>query len=63
MSKRDGDLEAAIDSVGRSRVFARANSAGWFPPDTPPDFVWWAIVDFIRAEDAGRPSPPRKDET
>lgn len=60
MSERRADLEAAIDAAGRSRVFARANAAGWFPPDAPPDFVWWSIVDQLRLEDAAPPLPAEK---
>ena len=42
-------LEAAIDSVGRDRVFDRAVALGWRHGDPPPEWVWWGIVDSLRS--------------
>jgi hypothetical protein len=41
------ELEAAINEVGRDRVFAMARALGW-GDTTPPEFVWWSIVDKLR---------------
>lgn len=44
----DADLEAAIDSVGRDRVFDYAKHIGWSSYDSIPKFVWWGIVNQLR---------------
>jgi len=44
----DEELEAAIDAVGRGRVFDRARSYGWSAMDAPPPMVWWGIVRELR---------------
>lgn len=48
----DHELEAAIEDVGREKVFQRARENGW-GNDTPPVWVWWLIVNELRA--AGAP--------
>jgi hypothetical protein len=45
----DNDLEAAIDRVGRGKVFDHARALGWKPNDTPPKSVWWGIVADVEA--------------
>lgn len=50
----DIELEAAIDRVGRERVFAKAETLGYQRYDAPPKWVWWGIVKEL--ED--RPTPP-----
>lgn len=50
----NADLERAIDDVGRDRVFLRAKSYGWSNGDVPPEYVWWGIVQELRA---GVPPP------
>jgi hypothetical protein len=47
---RDTALEDAIDDVGRMRVFARAERHGWLNGTMPPKWVWFAIVQELRAE-------------
>jgi hypothetical protein len=47
----DAELEAAIDRVGRDRVFACARLNGWSSACAPPRWVWWGIVHEIEAED------------
>ena len=42
-------LEKAITEVGRERVFAVARAAGWHSGDTPPMWVWWAIINDLKA--------------
>ena len=44
----DRKLEAAIDAVGRDRVFAMALAYGWNSLDWPPKWVWWRIVEEVR---------------
>lgn len=39
----DSSLEAAIDRVGRERVFERARELGWGNA-TPPKWVWQNIL-------------------
>jgi hypothetical protein len=46
----DKDLEAAIDAVGRERVFALVTRYGWRGASVPK-FVWWLAVDTIRLSD------------
>lgn len=50
-------LEKAIDEVGRDRVFMRARSHGW-GDNAPPEWVWWAIVQELRANVLPPPSRP-----
>lgn len=45
----DAELEAAIDEVGRGKVFALAELNGWTPFCAPPKYVWWEIVRQLRA--------------
>jgi len=45
----DKDLEAAIDSVGRDRVFSAARALGWTSDSLPPKYVWWEIVHRLRS--------------
>ena len=42
MSDEDTALEAAIDRVGRGRVFTRARQVGW--KSGAPRWVWWMII-------------------
>lgn len=44
----EDELEKAIEAVGREKVFQRAREGGW-GNDTPPKWVWWAIVNELRA--------------
>lgn len=53
----DDRLEAAIDKVGRMRVFDRAYRYGW-GGDTPPKWVWWNIVAELQREDLPAIFPP-----
>ena len=46
----DKDLEAAIDTVGRDRVFDRARALGWSAANSPEKWVWWGIVAELRGE-------------
>ena len=46
----DEELEAAIDAVGRDRVFARAQSYGWNRFNVPPKWVWWCVVRELQQE-------------
>ena len=46
----DEELEAAIDAVGRDRVFARARSYGWGSFSAPPKWVWWGIVRELQPQ-------------
>jgi hypothetical protein len=46
----DQDLEAAIDSAGRDKVFAIAKQHGWKPGDCPPRWIWWSFVDEANRE-------------
>ena len=52
MSEIDDELEAAIDEVGRERVFTRAANMGWSTGMLPPKWVWWQIVCDLKASDA-----------
>lgn len=46
----DQDLEAAIEGVGREKVFERAAAIGWAAvSEAPPKWVWWAIVRELEA--------------
>lgn len=45
----DPELEAAIDRVGRQRVFDRAVAYGWAGMGAPT-FVWWGIVRELQLE-------------
>ena len=47
---QDAQLEAAIDRVGRDRVFMLALINGWRPGDAPPKFVWWNLVREAEAQ-------------
>lgn len=49
MSERDDDLEAAIERVGREKVFGVARAAGWYG-SSPPKWVWWKIVRELEAK-------------
>ena len=49
---RDEQLEAAIDAVGRQRVFVRAKQYGWNQWDLPPKWVWWYIVGELEIEES-----------
>lgn len=42
-------LEKAIDAVGRDKVFALARANGWSMANTPPPYIWWSIVNELRA--------------
>ena len=44
----DKELEEAIDQVGRVKVFDLAALNGWFPPNSPPKWIWWGIVRQLR---------------
>lgn len=55
----DDDLEKAIDEVWRDKVFARATSHGWHSGATPPKWVWWGIVEEIRAN---KPPPASSNQ-
>lgn len=48
----DKELEAAIDEVGRDKVFAHARALGWGSTKTPPKHVWWGIIHQIRKGDS-----------
>jgi hypothetical protein len=50
----DAALEAAINRVGRDKVFARSREVGWRYGDSPPKWVWWGIVAELDA--ASRPN-------
>jgi hypothetical protein len=45
------ELEAAIDKVGRQRVFDRARAYGWSGSGAP-EFVWWGIIRELLQEGA-----------
>lgn len=45
----DPELEQAIDSVGRQRVFNLARANGWRPGTAPPKWVWWELVRRVEA--------------
>lgn len=45
----DQELEDAITEVGRDAAFAVARSNGWKSGDMPPKYVWWQIVEQLRA--------------
>ena len=47
----DADLEKAIDTVGRERVFAMARARGWPAGEKLPKYVWWVIVNQLRILD------------
>jgi hypothetical protein len=47
---QDAALEAAIDGVGREKVFGGARTAGWYGDSTPPKWVWWEIVRDLERE-------------
>lgn len=49
----DFSLEAAIDEVGRDRVFALVRASGWSPGDAVPKFVWHEAVVALRQENHG----------
>lgn len=46
----NAELEAAIDAVGRDKVFARAREMGWSAYNSPPEWVWFAIVRELQLE-------------
>ena len=46
----DHELEAAIDAVGRDRVFDAAKANGWINGMVPPKWVWWEIVAQLRLD-------------
>lgn len=48
----DSDLEAAIDEVGREKVFAFARQNGWNAGGAPK-WVWWKIVQQLRDRPTG----------
>jgi len=48
-SAQNESLEAAIDAVGRERVFVRAKSYGW-DQGGAPEWVWWGIVQELRED-------------
>ena len=58
----DERLEKAIDEAGRSAVFARAATYGWTSYSSPPKWVWWGIVDEVKAGKPPAVPPPRLDE-
>lgn len=43
----EDDIEALIDSAGRSNVFAQAELLGWNTGNPPPKWVWRQIADQI----------------
>ena len=45
----DIELEAAIDEVGRHRVFDLMHYYGWNSYDAPPKYVWWQAVFQLRS--------------
>jgi hypothetical protein len=53
----DQALEAAIDEVGRDRVFMRARSYGYSSQDCLDRWMWWEMVRELRA---GVPPPAPK---
>lgn len=48
----DRELEAAIDSVGRERVFALMEANGWHRMTGAPKWTWWLAVEELRCRDA-----------
>ena len=56
----DDGLEAAIDRVGRKKVFAMATAYGWTFANTPPRYVWWQIVREIESQ-LDLPLEPQKE--
>ena len=45
----DKELEAAIDAVGRDKVFALMRANGWRHGDEPPKWAWWHAVQLAGA--------------
>ncbi len=54
----DENLERAIDSAGRERVFALVSANGW--AGGPAKFIWWLAVATLR-ERGAEPEPPGDD--
>lgn len=50
----DAELEAAINRVGRERVFKRARALGYNPGEPLDKWIWWQII-----HDAGNGIPHR----
>ncbi len=48
--KYDPELEAAIDEVGRDKVFARMELFCWPRGSAPPKSFWWQVVAQLRQE-------------
>lgn len=59
----DEALEAAIDGVGRERVFALAEACGWSINNPPPTWVWQALVYELRREPNTSPPALTKGKT
>lgn len=47
--RKDDEIEAAIDRVGRDRVFSEARRLGWVR-EAPPKWVWWAILSSLEQQ-------------
>ncbi len=46
----DDQLEAAIDDVGRDKVFALVHAVGWRYGHSIPKYVWWSAVVQLRKD-------------